>query len=123
MPNDSLFTVITQQRDDALSVHFKIVKVTVFNFCVDIICIKCSISAEINGNLHEPRKALRHLFPTLSAICCDCNAPYLRLVCSCEHGHLNVLAADGFGLACHGRPGGLLVVAAHADEEEEQRDG
>lgn len=49
----SLFTVITQQRDDALSVHFKIVKFTVFNFCVDITCKKCSISAEINSNLQD----------------------------------------------------------------------
>lgn len=49
--------------------------------------------------------------------------PYLWLVCSREHGHLNVLSADWFGLARGGRPGGLLVVAAHANEEEKQGNG
>lgn len=49
--------------------------------------------------------------------------PYLWLVCSCEHGHLNVLSADWFGLARGRRPGGLLVVAAHANEEEKQGNG
>lgn len=48
---------------------------------------------------------------------------YLWLVCSCEHGHLNVLSSDWFGLARGRRPGGLLVVAAHANKEEEQGDG
>lgn len=48
---------------------------------------------------------------------------YLGLVCRGEHGHLNVLSPDRFGLARRRRSRGLLVVAAHADEEEEQGDG
>ena len=48
---------------------------------------------------------------------------YLWLVRSREHGHLHVLPSDGFGLTGGRGPGGLLVVAAHANEEEEQGDG
>ena len=48
---------------------------------------------------------------------------YLGLISGGEHGHLHVLPADWFGLAWCGRPGRLLVVAAHADEEEEQGNG
>lgn len=48
---------------------------------------------------------------------------YLWLVRRREHGHLHVLPAHWFGLARGRRPGGLLVVAAHADEEEKQGDG
>lgn len=50
-------------------------------------------------------------------------AAYLRLVRRREHGHLDVLPAHRFGLARGRRPGGLLVVAAHADEEEKQGNG
>lgn len=48
---------------------------------------------------------------------------YLWLICCCEHGHLDILPTDRFGLARGRWPGGLLVVAAHANEEEEQGDG
>lgn len=48
---------------------------------------------------------------------------YLGLVGGGEHGHLHVLPADRLGLARGRRPGRLLVVAAHADEEEKQGDG
>lgn len=48
---------------------------------------------------------------------------YLWLVCSCEHGHLNILSPDWFLLTRGRWPGGLLVVAAHANKEEEQGNG
>lgn len=48
---------------------------------------------------------------------------YLWLVGSREHRHLNVLSSDWFGLARGRRSGGLLVIAAHANEEEEQGNG
>lgn len=54
---------------------------------------------------------------------CAAAQPYLWLVRCCEHGHLDVLPAHWFGLARGGRPGGLLVVAANADEEEKQGNG
>lgn len=60
--------------------------------------------------------------PTTPPTQCAAAQPYLWLVCCCEHGHLNVLPADWFGLARGRRPGGLLVVAANADEEEKQGD-
>ena len=57
----------------------------------------------------------------LPATCCDC--AHLWLVRRREHGHLDVLSADRFGLASGRRPGRLLVVAAHTNEEEEQGNG
>lgn len=52
-----------------------------------------------------------------------CASFYLWLVGGGEHGHLHVLSADWFGLARGRGPGGLLVVAAHTNEEEKQGDG
>lgn len=48
---------------------------------------------------------------------------YLWLIRSGQHGHLDVLSADWFGLTRGRRPGGLLVVAAHTNKEEKQGDG
>lgn len=56
-------------------------------------------------------------------VTCRTAPSHLRLVGGGEHGHLHVLSTHRFGLARGRRPGGLLVVAAHANEEEKQGDG
>lgn len=103
----------------------------VFNLCL---CRKSQISMHVlfpatlpaAAYNHNPsvqvwvEQSLHHLLSPTTVSCAVTVQLYLWLVCSCEHGHLNILSSDWFGLARGRRSGGLLVVAAHTDKEEEQ---